>query len=121
MECPKRPVNNHEAYHAHIYFDSNTLLFATNLCRRIGETFSLRVGRLHQKPVGPHTKWSCQVLFTKADFERFIPWLDENRGQLSVLIHADTGDDLIDHTAYAYWLGDAVALDLRLFEARSKQ
>ncbi|WP_246616340.1 DOPA 4,5-dioxygenase family protein [Thaumasiovibrio subtropicus] len=32
-------------------------------------------------------------------------------------LNADTGDDLTDHTDYAYWLGDAVELDLRLFLA----
>lgn len=53
--------------------------------------------------------------FTHDDFDRFIPWLDQHRGDLSVLVHADTGDDLADHTTHAYWLGDAVALDLRQF------
>lgn len=115
MNSPQRPINQHNAYHAHIYFDANTLAFATALCQRISEEFSLEVGRIHQKPVGPHTLWSCQVKFTHNDFDRFIPWLDQHRGDLSVLVHADTGDDLADHTTYAYWLGDAVALDLRQF------
>ncbi|EGQ7997924.1 DOPA 4,5-dioxygenase family protein [Vibrio vulnificus] len=115
MNSPKRPINEHDAYHAHVYFDANTLDFATSLCQRIGENFSLRVGRMYKKPVGPHTMWSCQVLFTRSDFDSFIPWLDENRGSLSVLIHADSGDELADHTKYAYWLGDEVELDLRGF------
>jgi len=29
-------------------------------------------------------------------------------------VHALTGDDLADHTTYAYWLGDAVELDLSM-------
>ncbi|WP_428774791.1 DOPA 4,5-dioxygenase family protein [Vibrio sp.] len=115
MNSPKRPVNVHKAYHAHIYFDASTLEFASNLCQQIEKQFSLHLGRLHQKPVGPHTMWSCQILFTHSDFDSFIPWLDQNRGDLSVLVHADTGDDLADHTTYAYWLGDAVKLDLRGF------
>ncbi|MDV2857518.1 MULTISPECIES: DOPA 4,5-dioxygenase family protein [Oceanimonas] len=115
MINPKRPINNHDAYHAHIYFDASTLAFATALCQRIAKEFSLEVGRIHQKPVGPHTLWSCQVKFTHADFDRFIPWLDQHRGELSVLVHADTGDDLADHTTHAYWLGDAVELNLSIF------
>ncbi|MCJ2376722.1 DOPA 4,5-dioxygenase family protein [Vibrio sp. ZSDZ34] len=111
----KRPVNQHDAYHAHVYFGPDTLDFATKLCQQAGKTFSLAVGRAHQKPVGPHTMWSCQILFTKDDFDSFIPWLDSHRGSLSVLIHADTGDDRADHTTYAYWLGDVVELDLRGF------
>ncbi|WP_232821151.1 DOPA 4,5-dioxygenase family protein [Oceanimonas marisflavi] len=53
--------------------------------------------------------------FTHADFDRFIPWLDQHRGELSVLVHADTGDNLADHTTHACWLDDAVELDLRMF------
>lgn len=112
MDNPKRPVNIHKGYHAHVYFDQETLDFASELCKEAGEKFGLRIGRIHQKLVGPHTKWSCQVTFSHKSFDGFIPWLDENRGGLSVLVHALTGDDLEDHTSYAYWLGDRVELDL---------
>lgn len=111
----KRPVNDHQHYHAHVYFDSETLTKATALCHAAGDKFGLKVGRVHQKPVGPHTMWSCQILFAKADFELLLPWLDDHREGLSVLIHADTGDNLADHTRYAYWLGNDVPLDLRGF------
>ncbi|OXY82163.1 DOPA 4,5-dioxygenase family protein [Oceanimonas doudoroffii] len=112
----RAPVNQYDAYHAHVYFDAHTLAFATELCQRIANEFSLEVGRIHQKPVGPHTRWSCQVKFTHADFDRFIPWLERHRGTLSVLVHADTGDDLADHTTHAYWLGEAVALNVQMFK-----
>lgn len=115
MNSPKRPINIHNQYHAHVYFDEDTLRFASGLCMEAGEKFALKVGRVHLKPVGPHTKWSCQVLFTNTDFDRFVPWLDEQRGDLSVLIHGSTGDALIDHTEHAYWLGEEVELDLRGF------
>ena len=115
MNYPKRPVNVHEGYHAHVYFDAQTVAFATQLCRRAGQLFGLSVGRVHQQLVGPHTRWSCQISFYKRDFERFIPWLDDNRQGLSVLVHGCTGEHLKDHTAYAYWLGEAVDLDLSIF------
>ncbi len=115
MTTARKPVNQHDAYHAHVYFDADTLMFATSLCQRIAALFSLEVGRIHQKPVGPHPQWSCQIKFTDADFDRFIHWLEQNRGDLSVLVHADTGDDLADHTTHAYWLGEAEELDLRMF------
>ncbi len=35
-----------------------------------------------------------------------------HRGGLSVLVHALTGDDIADHTQYAYWLGDSVEINL---------
>lgn len=114
MNSPKRPVNIHKGYHAHVYFDQQTLDFASKLCAQAGEKFGLKVGRVHQKPVGPHTQWSCQITFSHKSFDEFIPWLDTHRQNLSVLVHALTGDDLADHTEYAYWLGDDVALNLEV-------
>jgi len=81
-----------------------------------GQKFDLQIGRVHQRCVGPHTKWSCQILFTNKDFDVLIPWLNQQRQQLSVLIHGDTGDDLADHTSHAYWLGNEVPLNLSLFK-----
>lgn len=111
----KRPVNSHKAYHAHVYFDDDTKSLAREVCETAGEMFGLRVGRFHEKLVGPHPCWSCQITFGTKDFEHFIAWLDENRKGLAVLVHALTGDDLKDHTEFAYWLGDAVDLNLEVF------
>ena len=106
------PQNRHQQYHAHLYFDAQTLEFATRLSQSVAEQYSLTVGRVHQKLVGPHTQWSCQILFTQQDFDVLIPWLDEHRQGLSVLVHADTGDDLLDHTEYVYWLGEPIEINL---------
>ena len=111
----RRPVNNHKAYHAHVYFGQDTLESASGLCQKAGELFGLKVGRVHQKPVGPHPMWSCQITFAAKHFEEFIPWIEENRNGLTVFVHALTGDDLKDHTEYAYWLGDSVELKLSIF------
>ena len=114
-KSPRRPENIHKGYHAHVYFDKDTLSFATTLCEEAGARFGLHVGRVHQKPVGPHPLWSCQITFGRKHFDQFIPWLDENRKDLTVFVHALTGDDLKDHTEYAYWLGDSVELNLSMF------
>ena len=111
----RRPVNNHKAYHAHVYFEQDTLEFASDLCAQAGHRFGLKVGRVHQKAVGPHPKWSCQITFAATHFDSLIPWLDKNRQDLTVFVHALTGDDIKDHTLYAYWLGDNVALKLSIF------
>ena len=117
MSETRRPVNNHKGYHAHVYFEKETLEFASSLCKQAGELFSLKVGRVHQKPIGPHPKWSCQITFSGKDFDEFIPWIDDNRNGLTIFVHALTGDDLKDHTDYAYWLGDNVELKLSVFDA----
>ena len=115
MKDIQRPVNSNQAYHAHVYFEQETLAFATALCKQAGEKFALQLGRVHQKPVGPHPKWSCQIIFGAEHFDRLVPWLEANRKGLSILIHALTGDNLADHTKYAYWLGESHTLDLSMF------
>ncbi|WP_413167957.1 DOPA 4,5-dioxygenase family protein [Capilliphycus salinus ALCB114379] len=49
-------------------------------------------------------------------FDLLIPWLEENREGLSVLVHGLTGNDLEDHTEHASWLGTAVPLKLTVFD-----
>lgn len=112
----KRPINLHRAYHAHVYFDAETQEVARKLCDKIAQQFAdLTVGRFHKRSVGPHSKWSCQTTFSAKHFDTFIPWLDANREGLTIFIHGLTGDDLKDHTDYAYWLGQSVELNLRMF------
>ena len=49
MNKLKPPMNNHDYYHAHLYFEQETLAFATDLCEKAGDLFTLKVGRVHQK------------------------------------------------------------------------
>ena len=112
------PVNIHESYHAHIYFDHSTIEQARAFCELIAHTFPFPVGRIHERPIGPHPVGSCQVLFRKNEFNLFIPWLDEHRDGLTILVHGVTGDDLKDHTDYAYWLGEPAKLNLSMFQKK---
>ncbi len=112
----KRPTNDFDHYHAHVYFDKDSIEVASSLCQQAGEQFEIQVGQFHQKRVGPHPLWSCQLSFSKAQFDQLIPWLENNRHDLTVFIHALTGDDLEDHTKYASWLGEVVPLNLSVFD-----
>ncbi|WP_298773585.1 DOPA 4,5-dioxygenase family protein [uncultured Shewanella sp.] len=107
--------NSHEFYHAHVYFDETTLPLATQLCQQAANLFNLKLGRIHQKLVGPHPKWSCQLAFTQVEYDELLHWLNKNRQGLSILIHADTGKDFQDHTEYASWLGVPLVLNLAVF------
>ena len=111
----QRPRNLFGKYHAHVYFDEQSVEQARAVCAQAAERFGVTMGRVHQKLVGPHPRWSCQLSFDAAQFEGLIPWLDANRGALDVLVHAVTGDDLEDHTTHASWLGTPVELDLSHF------
>ena len=112
----KRPENVYEKYHAHVYFDQDTLDAATKICTRAGELFGVAVGRVHQKNVGPHPRWSCQLSFDASQFDDLIAFLEDNRAGMTVLVHALTGNDLDDHTAHAAWLGEPVDLNLAMFQ-----
>ena len=109
------PVNQHERYHAHVYFDAATVAQARALVVAAGEHFGLQVGRVHEKEVGPHPRWSCQLAFGRDEFDAVIPWLDTHRGGLDVFVHGVSGNDLADHTTHAYWLGRAWPLKLAMF------
>jgi DOPA 4,5-dioxygenase len=114
---PRRPQNLHKAYHAHVYFGPDTVAQARELVDEAGKRFKVQVGRVHEKPVGPHPAWSCQLAFGAAEFDRVIPWLDEHRRGLDVFVHGLSGDELADHTTHAYWLGKAWPLNLEMFRS----
>ncbi|MCK6453952.1 MAG: DOPA 4,5-dioxygenase family protein [Alphaproteobacteria bacterium] len=106
-------------FHAHVYFDTATRERALALRERVGRTFAgavaaklVSIGRFHEKPVGPHPRWSFQIAFAPAAFERVVPWLMLNRDGLTVLLHPETGDALGDHAERALWMGEMLPLDL---------
>jgi aromatic ring-cleaving dioxygenase len=111
----RRPTNVYANYHAHVYFDEATYEQAQSLCHGAGERFGALVGRFHRRPVGPHPYWSCQLTFDSSHFEGLIPWLDENRNGLDILVHGLSGDALEDHTTHASWLGNPATLNLEVF------
>jgi len=99
-------------YHAHVYFDPEQREQALHLRAKVQRLSGLRVGRLHEMPVGPHAKPMFQVIVPAHAMDGFLPWLEKHRDGLDILIHADTGDDLADHTWHTTWLGNALPLDL---------
>ena len=111
----KRPQNAFAEYHAHVYFDAASDARAQALCEGAAARFGAAMGRMHRKLVGPHPRWSCQLAFDAKQFDALIPWLEQGRDGLTILVHGLTGDDLADHTTHAAWLGEAVALDLSVF------
>lgn len=104
-----------KGYHAHVYFDASTIDQARALCEQAAQLFDLKMGRVHERPVGPHPDWSCQLAFAPEVFAQLVPWLALNRRGLVVFLHPDTGDDLLDHTDHAIWMGAMRPLDLTGF------
>ncbi|MEH6576908.1 MAG: DOPA 4,5-dioxygenase family protein [Amphritea sp.] len=102
-------------YHAHVYFDADSLDRAVELCEQARDKMGTTMGRVHQRPVGPHTGWSCLLTFPTDRIAAMLPWLTFNRDGLTVFIHPETGDDLADHTRHVIWLGDSKPLNVTQF------
>jgi len=101
-----------EGYHAHVYFDAQSVEQARALRERVSETFDHALGRFHEKNVGPHPRWSFQIAFAPDAFGTIVPWLALNRKGLTVFVHGLSGDDIYDHTELVMWLGNSVELNL---------
>ncbi|GAB4238584.1 MAG: DOPA 4,5-dioxygenase family protein [Kiloniellaceae bacterium] len=99
-------------YHAHVYYDADTKPAAEALRAAIEERFDVRLGRWHDRPVGPHPQWSYQIAFAPKVLAELLPWLALNRGDLTVFVHPETGDDIPDHRDHAIWLGEKAELNL---------
>ncbi|WP_397475345.1 DOPA 4,5-dioxygenase family protein [Pusillimonas sp.] len=108
-EWIQRPV---AGYHSHVYFDASGVEQARQLCLEAANRFEVKMGRVHEKPVGPHPDWSCQLAYRPHVLAELLPWLALNRNGLVVFTHPITGNDLIDHRDCAIWMGAIRPLDL---------
>lgn len=104
-----------KGYHAHVYYDASTIDQARALCEEAARLFPVRMGRMHEKPVGPHPDWSCQLAFEPQMMAVVLPWLAIHRNGLVVFTHPETGNNLIDHRDYAMWMGAVRPLNLAMF------
>ena len=102
-------------FHAHIYFDSDEVEKARALGDAAQERFGVPVGHYHLRPVGPHPRGSCQLTVPADRFGEIAQWLVLTRGDLTIFAHANTGDDLADHTAHVIWFGESEQLNLTMF------
>ncbi|MFL6725607.1 MAG: DOPA 4,5-dioxygenase family protein [Sphingomicrobium sp.] len=102
-------------FHAHIYFDPEEVEVAKQLAAAVQARFPVAVGHFHLRPVGPHPRGSCQLTVPRDLFGDVAGFLVLNRGGMTVFAHAETGDDLADHTEHVIWFGPSERLDLSLF------
>ncbi len=104
-----------QGYHAHIYFDASTVDQARALCEEAAQQLPVVMGRVHEKLVGPHPEWSCQLAFEPEAVVQVLPWLAMNRNGLVVFLHPLSGDELADHRDHAIWMGAVRSLKLSVF------
>jgi aromatic ring-cleaving dioxygenase len=100
-----------QSYHAHIYFRTAAERErALALRGSIGDRYSVQLGRVHDVAIGPHSVPMYQVAFEREVFAELLPWLMLNHGELSVLVHPNTGRDRSDHLIHGLWLGDKLPI-----------
>ena len=104
-----------KSWHAHVYFDAGTVEKARAICEAARDRFGVVMGRVHEKEVGPHPMWSCQLAFPHTDMAPVLSWLALNREGLIVFAHPETGDDLADHAEHGVWMGGYLPLKLEIF------
>ena len=102
------------SWQAHIYFDAGSRdsawSFRETIAAELGDR--IRMGRFHERPVGPHPQWSYQLEFAPEQFSYVVGWLALNHGALDVFVHPNTDDELRDHRDSAIWLGKSYQLNL---------
>jgi aromatic ring-cleaving dioxygenase len=119
MDAPEVQMSNSiketdqiASYHAHIYYDPGTTRTVAEWLRaRIGERFSVQLGRWHDKPVGPHARAMFQIAFRTELFATLVPFLMLNRDGLAVFVHPNTNRPRDDHLLHALWMGEILPLD----------
>jgi DOPA 4,5-dioxygenase len=102
-------------FHAHIYYDPEQVEQAKQLAAAAQARFPVAVGHFYLRPVGPHPRGSCQLTVPTELFGDVAQWLALNRGRLTIFAHAETGNDLADHTQHVIWFGESEPLDLSIF------
>jgi aromatic ring-cleaving dioxygenase len=102
-------------FHAHIYYDPEEVEQAKALAAAAQARFPIAVGHFHLRPVGPHPRGSVQLTVPTEAFGEVAQFLALNRGPLTIFAHAETGEDLADHTEHVIWFGPSEKLELSIF------
>jgi DOPA 4,5-dioxygenase len=103
-------MTENKGYHAHVYYNAETKPAAAKLREAIIAKFKVEPGIFSDEPRGPHPVSQFNVIFETPEFQHVVPWLMLNREGLDILVHPLTDSSYNDHTGYAMWLGNPVAL-----------
>jgi aromatic ring-cleaving dioxygenase len=92
-------------YHIHVYYDPESRDRAAQLREWVEERFTVRMGRWHDVPVGPHVQAMYQIQFMPELFPTLVPFVMMNQMGLTILLHPESGRPRDDHTINATWMG----------------
>ncbi|CAK7897425.1 hypothetical protein CAAN1_15S00672 [[Candida] anglica] len=108
------PVKYYDFHIYYVHHNEESRTESDNLRQRLLDDFAIEgkegaiiVKKLpNDKVIGPHIThfWEVDVVRPEV-FIKLLSWFQLYHGNLSVLIHPNTGEPLLDHTDRALWLG----------------
>jgi aromatic ring-cleaving dioxygenase len=114
MDAAHQPVDPSRItdYHVHVYYDAESRDRAALLREWVESRFpTVRMGRWHDVPVGPHPTAMYQIQFPVELYATLAPFIMMNRMGLTVLLHPESGRPRDDHTLNATWMGEVLTLN----------
>ncbi len=107
-----------DSFHAHVYFDEKSRPAAAALQATLLNDLpkSVHVSRLVDRPIGPHPLPMFELGFTFDEYPSVRAYLEAHRGNLDILVHQLTPDEVWDHTDGAEWLGKPQVLKMQFLQ-----
>jgi DOPA 4,5-dioxygenase len=108
-------------WHFHIYFHQKNekerqaaleLQDAVLRLRRDGAFLVVPLRNVYFEPMGPHPVGSIGIWCPSESFVSLFSYVCMNRGELSVLVHPITKEEMKDHVTRSAWIGPPFPLDL---------
>lgn len=65
---------------------------------------------------GPFVSGEWSMFVPIPYYQLVVPWMFQNRGDFSLIVHPNSGYEYEDHTIWAMWAGQPWPLDLTIFE-----
>jgi aromatic ring-cleaving dioxygenase len=108
-------VNRDAPFHAHIYYSAEERSAAAALREGFAAAPEiLFVGRMMDRPVGPHPVSQFEMHFRESALAAVVAMIEASG--LTALVHPLTDDDLADHTNLARWIGEPIDLDVSVLD-----
>ena len=105
-------------YHFHLYYEIKDITLAAELRTKFSQDFDVEVGRLWNRPVGPHPVGSCQVKVPIELFEKVSAWFLKKRNGVDLFIHPISRDDIAYHKYKIMWIGKSYKLNTEFFNKK---
>ena len=65
---------------------------------------------------GPFVSGEWSIFIPVGYYSLVVPWMLQNRGEFSMILHPNTGFEYEDHSIWAMWAGEPWPLDMTIFE-----